>query len=230
MAESKGVGDVLTDARSFYRDYMNAFRDFKSPLNKAMRATERGKSIAALKGADQSGIQTLARYNPELAQRANTIRGYQAESKAIPAKTPAVKPEPVLPPKPAPVLADVKKVGLGDIQQAKENVLRDQKKTGGLAGASLHGAGVWHFVQSAVHGSPGGMIGGAALAAAPYALAKIFKTPMVMKILTEPTPADIASIPPEVRGDLPQIVDAAQKQGIKVHPSILLMARPNAQL
>ena len=129
MAESKGVGDQLTDARSFYRDYMNAFRDYKSPLNKAMNATERGKSIAALKGADQSGIQTLARYNPELAQRANTIRGYQAEAKSIPSKTLAPKVEPTLPPKPQPVPADVKKIGLKDIQEAKANKLTNTKKS-----------------------------------------------------------------------------------------------------
>jgi len=228
MAESKGVGDQLTDARGFYRDYMNAFRDSKSPLNKAMNAPERGKSIAALKGADQSGIETLARYNPELAQRANTIRGYQAEAKSIPAKAPAVKPEPALPPKPAPVLADVKKIGLGDIKQAKTDAMMNTKKIGGLAGASMHGAGVWHFVQSAVHGSPGGMLGGAAIAGTPYVLGKIFKTPAIVRMLSEPTPADIAAIPPEIRADMPQIVQAAQKQGIKVHPALLMMGRPNA--
>lgn len=230
MAESKGVGDQLTDARSFYRDYMNAFRESSSPLNKAMNAIERGQAVKALQGKDQSGIQTLARYNPELAQRANTIRGYQTEAKGIPAKAPAPKTEPVLPPKPAPVLADVKKIGLGDIQQAKAGVMENAKKMGGLAGASLHGAGVWHFVQSAVHGSPGGMLGGATLAAAPYALAKLFKIPAVVRMMSAPTPADIAAVPPELRADMPMIVKAAQAQGIKVHPAIALMAQqPNAQ-
>ncbi len=229
MAESKGVGAQLTEARAFYRDYMNAFRDSASPLNKAMRATEKGQSIKALQGKDQSGIQTLARYNPELAQRANTIRGYQAEAKGITAKASAAKPEPTLPPKPAPVLADVKKINLKDIQEAKAEKLTSAKKMGGLAGASLHGAGVWHMVQSAVHASPMGVIGGATLAATPIVLAKLFKNPAVVRILSQPTPADIAAIPPEIRGDLPQIVQAAKASGIPVHPSIMLMARPNSQ-
>lgn len=230
MAESKGVGADLTDARSFYRDYMNSFRDSKSPLSKAMKATEAGQAIKQFQGKDQSGVQTLARYNPDLAKRANTIRGYQAEAKSIPSREVTPKPEPTLAPKPAPVQPEVKTISPEDIRQAKTNVLLNTKRTGGLAGSSLHGAGVWHLVQSAVHGSPEGVLGGAALAATPYAMAKLFKMPAVVRILSEPTPADIATIPPELRANMPQIVKAAQAQGIKVHPALLTMggsaARP----
>lgn len=225
MADSKGVGDQLKDARSFYRDYMGAFRDHSSPLYKAMNATESGKSIAALKGADKSGIETLARYNPELARRANTIRGYQTEANSITSRPPAIKPEPVLPPKPQPSVADVKKIGLQDIREAKAAKLEGHKgPAGGTLGHVAAGAGGWHLIHSALAGNPEGMITGGALAVAPYALAKVLKSPTIVKLLSEPTPADIAAIPPELRGDLPTIVKAAQAQGIKVHPAFVVMA------
>lgn len=228
MADSKGAGDQLKDARAFYRDYMGAFRDSSSPLNKAMNATERGKAVAALKGADQSGIETLARYDPELARRANTIRGYQAEAKSIPAKAPVVKAEPTLPPAAPPVLADIKKIGLGDIQEAKAASMAKKKgPAGGPFGHAAGGIGTWHFVTSAMHGSVEGMALGGAFATAPYILAKVLKNPAVARILSAPTPADIAAMPAEIRANLPQIVSAAQKEGIKVHPALVLMARPN---
>ena len=39
-------------------------------------------------------------------------------------------------------------------------------------------------------------------------------------MLTEPTAADLAQIPPELRGELKPIVERAQKQGIKVDPRL----------
>lgn len=225
MAESKGVGEQLMNARKFYSDYMSAFRDHGSPLYKAMNATERGKSIGALKGADQSGIQILARYNPELAQRANTIRGYQAEAKSIPSRTATPKPEPALPPSKPPVLADIKKIGLKDIQEAKQNAMLARKgPVGGKLGHLASGAGAWHVISSAMYGNPEGMLIGGAVSGIPYALSKVLKMPEVVRILSTPTPADIAAIPPEIRGDLPQIVKQAQKEGIAVHPAILSLA------
>ncbi len=224
MAESKGAGGLLTDARSFYRDYMNAFRDSQSPLNKAMNATERGKSIAALRTADQAGIQTLARYNPELAQRANTIRGYQAEAKAIPAKAPAIKSEPTLPPKPPPAVADVKKIGLKDIQEAKQEALNDRAHSLARKGSLvMSGFGGYELLRSALHGNIGGMAIGAGEIATPYVLSKVLTTPAIERWLTAPSPSDIAAIPPDIRADLPQIVKAAQARGIKVHPAILAL-------
>lgn len=229
IADSQNLGPQLADARQTWRNMKQTFYDPKSPITKALKAVENGKSIQALSGAHKAGIEALAKYDPELARRANTIRGYQAEAKSITAKPTAPKPEPVLPPKPPPSVAQVKKVGLKDIQQAKQDVMMGKKgPAGGKLGHLAAGAGAWHILSSAMYGNPEGVALGAAVSAAPYALARVLKSPGIVRMLSEPTPADIAAIPPEVRGDLPAIVDAAQKQGIKVHPSILLMARPNA--
>lgn len=224
MAESKGAGGILTDARGFYHDYMNAFRDSKSPLNRAMNATERGQAIKQLQGKDQSGVGVLARYNPELAQRANTIRGYQAEAKSIPARSPTLKPEPTLSPAPAP-----QTVTLDAIRQAKEAQLLNKKgPVGGELGHLASGAGSWHIISSAMYGNPEGVVLGGAVASAPYALGKLLRSPGIVKLLSEPTPSDIAAIPADVRPQLPAIVKAAQAQGIKVHPALVSMAGPVA--
>ena len=126
-------------------------------------------------------------------------------------------------------VAETKKIGLKDIQQAKEDALTNRKgPAGGKLGHLAGGAGGWHFVMSAMHGSPEGMVFGGSVMAAPYVLARVFKSPAIIKMLSNPTPADIASIPPEVRGELPAIINEAQKQGIRVHPAILSLSQPNA--
>lgn len=228
MAEAKGVGPQLIDARNFYRDYMNAFRDSSSPLNKAMNAAEAGHptkgAIAKFQGMDKSGIETLARYNPELAQRANTIRGYQAEARSIPARTVTPKPAPTLPPAKPPVLADVKKIGLKDIQDAKAAALRNRAENfAKKASLVTAGFGGYELLRSALHGDLGGMAIGAGEIAAPYALSKVITSPAIERWLTAPTPSDIAAIPPDIRAEMPQIVKAAQAQGIKVHPALVAL-------
>lgn len=234
MAESKGVGSQLTDARAFYRDYMDAFRDSKSPLNRAMNATERGKSIQALRSADQSGIETLARYNPELARRANTIRGYQAEAKSIPARTTTPKPEPTLPPKPAPVQPETKTVNREDIRNAKTAAMQKQADYIRKRGAAVaSGIGAWRLMSHMMSGDIGGMLGSAGNTAigigATQGLAMLLENPKIVRYLTNPTPSDIAAIPADVRPQLPQIVKAAQAQGIKVHPALIALGGSAAQ-
>jgi len=226
MAESKGVGNILSDAQNFYRQYMQAFRDSKSPLNKAMKATERGGAVKMLQGKDQSGIETLARYNPELAQRVNTIRGYQAEAKGIISKTAAPKPEPSLPSKTQPNLEEPKKIGLQDISDAKAKAIEDQvrflrRRMSYLSG----GYGAYQILHSIISGNLSGTVTGAALIAAPYVLSEALDSPKIVQALTKPTPADIAQIPTELRGsDLSTIVKAAEAKGIKVHPAVKALA------
>lgn len=103
VADRKGKGQQLLDARASWRNLKQTFYDPKSPLRKALTATEAGDAIGELAGKDRSGIQALARYNPDLARRANTIRGYADEAAAIrvPGETTKRAPE-LAPRKPVP--------------------------------------------------------------------------------------------------------------------------------
>jgi hypothetical protein len=48
----------------------------------------------------------------------------------------------------------------------------------------------------------------------------LLERPAVIEFLTKPTDADIREIPPEMRGDLKIVVEAAQRKGIKVDPTL----------
>lgn len=52
------------------------------------------------------------------------------------------------------------------------------------------------------------------------AIARIIESPKMKGLLTRATPKDIAQIPEDLRGDLPQIVKAAQSRGIVVSPAM----------
>jgi hypothetical protein len=55
-------------------------------------------------------------------------------------------------------------------------------------------------------------------------VANLLEKPSVVKWLTEPTEAQIASIPPELRGNITKLAQEAQKQGIKVDPRLYAAA------
>lgn len=52
------------------------------------------------------------------------------------------------------------------------------------------------------------------------ALERVFQNPRVIDFFTRATPKDIAQVPEDLRGNLPQIVRAAQSQGVKVSPAL----------
>lgn len=231
LSDQAGVGPQFSEARNFYRQYMQTFRDYSSPLYKAMKATERGKSIAALAGMDQTGIEALAKYNPELAQRANTVRGYQAEAKA-PVSRKAIKSLPKLGPKETVPPPETKTIGAEDIQKAKQDSLA--KQTDRIRKYTTHAAMYVTTYRSlvaigramagdvsALGQLPADLAEGAAVVAGGHGLAAFLENPKIVNMLTKATEADVAQIPPEMRGDLSSIVNAAQKQGIKVSPALI---------
>ena len=58
------------------------------PVRKALDSTERGETVKAFQGADKTGIEALAKYNPQLSRRINTLRGLQEEASALPKEKP----------------------------------------------------------------------------------------------------------------------------------------------
>jgi hypothetical protein len=254
IADENGQGAALNDARNYWRRMKQTFGKPLAQNDVATKTLKGAASDVATAQERANQIRLLGSFDPNIPKMFSHVENVQQGVEAMPkpvspreltqgAKIPNIPPrKPVVPPvepkpvplpervappdRPVPQVADIKKIGLKDIQQAKEDVLKNGKA--GKVGSIAKGAGTWHVISSAMYGNPIGVATGSAVAASPGLFAKVLRNPTVVRILSQPTPADIAAIPPEVRGNLPAIVDAAQKQGIKVHPSILLMARPNA--
>jgi len=62
------------------------------------------------------------------------------------------------------------------------------------------------------------------LAATQYAFVKILSNPKFVEFMSRATPRDVAQIPPDLLGDFPNLVKAAQAKGIKVSPALLSIA------
>jgi len=90
IADHNGLGKQVAADRAFYRQYMETFRDPKSPVYKALKAQERGGTVDAFRGADRTGIEAVARYDPALARRIASVRDVQeiasSPVKAVPSK------------------------------------------------------------------------------------------------------------------------------------------------
>ena len=229
IADANGMGPQLTDARSTWRNLKQTFYDPKSPLRKALDAKEAGGSIKSLTGKDRTGIEALAKYDPELAKRANTIRGYHEEAAGLRVPAESTKTAPELKPKTEP--APHKAIGTEDIQKAKEVSLdkRSQQIRHYTARAAFYITGYRALVAvgraamgdvSALQQVPVDIGEGIAVAGGGKFMADLLERPKIKELLTRPTPKDLAEIPPELRGQLQPIIAAAEKQGIQVSPSL----------
>lgn len=237
MAADNGVGNQLADAQDYARNYYADWRDPVSPLNRAIKTKEIAKgaepgleavpgSIGQFQGKDQSGIGTLAKYNPELAKRANTIRGYQQQAKSISSAPFVEKPVSALAPSTPPVQPEIKTIGPEDIQAANAAKLADRAQGARKLGSSKIASGIAALdaVQSAMSGNwkrlgidVGSRLG---LAATTYGYAKLLEIPTVAEYITRPTPTQVAAIDPSIARDLQPIVEQAKQKGIKVSPAL----------
>lgn len=226
IADANGQGEQFRDARDYYRRYAETFIDRGSPVRKSLESTERGGVVKALRGKDQSGIQSVAQFDPEIARRLNTVRGHADEAAGIRVSNAPPKTTPALPPKPATVLPKVSKIGPAEVQGANAEALAKRSD------AIRNRGGTWantfvilDGIRNAIHGNFAGIGTDIAVrgvfGAGKTALANMLERPDVVNFLTQPTPQQIAAIPPELRGDFPAIIKTAQTQGIKVSPTLL---------
>lgn len=222
IADANGVGPQLTDARTSWRNLKQTFYDPKSPLRKALDAKEAGGAVKALSGKDRTGIEALAKYDPELARRANTIRGYQEEAAGLRVPAESTKAAPQL--KPKTDLAPRKTIGQQEVQDAKSEGL--QKRADRIRHLGEMAA-IWpmfYVIRDVVRGNlPSIPMAGAEMAGtaiAGHSLARVLESPRVADFLTKATERDIAAIPADLRGDFPAIVQKAQEQGVKISPAL----------
>ena len=218
-------------------------------MRKAIESSERGQLTRAFQGKDQSGVEQLAKYKPELARRINTVRGYQAEAKALPAKPgkltslPRLSPKPPAPAAPAPVeaklpappervappdrpqYADKKTIGPEEVKEAKSASMEKRANMIEHRGTWVAAWPLFHVMSSIMRGEIPSVGGIAMESAGTYGavrtVAGVLRNPKVVEFLTKATPKDVEQIPPDLRGQFPSIVRAAQKQGIKVSPALI---------
>lgn len=228
VADANGMGPQLTDARTSWRNLKQTFYDPKSPLRKALDSKEPGAAARTLVGKDRTGIEALAKYDPELAQRANALRGYHEEAAATRPSTAPPKPAPTLGPKkeplpyPDPRTATIKKIGEEDVRGAKAEKLQKRADRVRQAGYLSSTWAPFYAVRQMIGGHAPNLaaVGGemAGTAALGHGIASLLEKPAVVNFLTKATARDVAAIPEDLRGDFPRIVAEAQKRGIKVSP------------
>lgn len=158
---------------------------------------------------------------------------------AIPPRKPVLpraEPKPVAPPermappdRPAEVLPQTRTIGAEDIRKAKEESLaaREKKARTGYS-PFLSAISVFDAIRNGMEGnwSKVALDLGArgAYEVGKQGFAALLRNPRVIEMLTKPTPADLAQIPPDLRGKLGPLLDEAKRQNIKVSPAFLSAA------
>lgn len=122
-------------------------------------------------------------------------------------------------------LAVPKKIGPQEVQAAKAESL--QKRTDLVRHKALWiaaGPPIYALVDLLRGEIPNvGKVAGvsAGIGTLGIAIDRVMENPKVVDFLTKATERDVAAIPEDLRGDFPQIVQQAQKRGIKVSPALL---------
>jgi len=237
IADDHGMGEQLNQAREYWRRMKQTFG---KPFNKVP-----GRAGDAVKDANSPYISAqeqeytnrlIGSFDPEIPKLLEAAKAARDRMDALPTETATrgmVKPFPEPPePKPLPGAPELKpkepekKIGTEDIQKAKGEAFQKRGKhlTQGLQwGAG--GMAVFRILADVAHGNigavPSGLLEGGLAVGGIEAVSRLMENPRVIEALTRPTERDIAAIPPEMRGDLRPIVEAAVKKGIKVDPKLL---------
>ena len=231
IADSQGMGAHLTDARNYWRR-------MKQTFGKPITFTDAAnKAIGGVKDeAQENAIRLLGSFDPSIpriaAHVANIEKGVDAMPKPVPervltrdaAAKRVAAPQLELTPRPTPKTFEPQKIGPEEVAGAKGKGVEARERqighrTGWVAAGSLIYATL-DMLKGEVP-SPAGVgasVGGSLAIQA--AVTKMLTSPKVLDFLTKATPADVAQIPPELRGDFPKLLSAAQKRGIKVSPAL----------
>ncbi len=232
IAKARGLGDAFDEARGYYKKMSDTFDDPSSPIRKAIDSPEVGGVVKAFKGKDKSGIEALAQYDPDLAQRINTTRGYAAEAMKIKPPTGAPKVAPPLAPKPPQVQPNLTQLGPEDIQSAKiDSIFHRADKIRNTGHSLANTIVVLDTIRNLIHGNLEGIgtdIGArGGLAIAQHGLAAALERPAVVNWLTKPSAADLqelSRLPATERSaaaqNLQPLIEAAQRKGLVVNPAI----------
>ncbi len=245
IADANGKGAQLLDARNYWRRMKQAFGKPYNPTDAGNVVLDKTAGGVMRRAEQANRLRLLGSFDKTIPQTAEHIDNLQKGIEALPKEQPIRNILKPLPEKPAPVsapkfegtpeeLAKQKTplpkasgktvIDQADIEAAKRGRLQndaDLMRTKGTFGATVMSL---YALRSLVHGQFGPLASvpmdvGVAMAAT-RGLANLMERPSIVNFFSKATAKDIAAIPPELRGDLPKLVQAAQKRGIPVSAAL----------
>jgi hypothetical protein len=217
IADSEGMGAELKAARDYWRRMKQTFGKPYNATDAASSVLQHASPELAQQAAAANRIRLLGSFDPEIPEAyQNLVKGS--------AKAKATGLEPGVP-------GETRKISPEDIRARKAKSAIVAKAPGVIRGVGYRLGALWPLldaVRDAVKGevpSVGGLLGGTAVVAGgAHLLSSLLENPRVVDFLTKATPEDVAQVPPELRGDLPQIVNAAKNRGVKISPAFYAAA------
>lgn len=211
IADSKGMGAQLTDARNYWRRMKQTFGKPPSARDSASTALKSLSPEFSKSESTANKVRLLGNYDPEIERTAGEVTEARKGLKSLP--------------KAKPTTATTKTIDAGDVKGAKAESMRKRADWIENRGTWVATWPLFHVMSSIMRGELGDLgragVEGAATYGAVRGIAGIMRNPKVIEFLTKATPDDVAQIPQDLRGSFPDIVQAAQKQGIKVSPALI---------
>ena len=217
IADANGQGPQLKAARDYWRRMKQTFGKPFNATDAASSVLQHGSPDLAQAAANANRVRLLGSFDPDIPAAYRDLQNASTKAKSTGL-------EPTVP-------GETRKINTEDIQGRKAKATIVAKAPHVIRGVGYRLGALWPLldaVRDAVKGevpSVGGLVGGTvAVAGGAHLLSSLLENPKVVEFLTKATPEDVAQIPPELRGDLPQIVKAAQKRGVKVSPAFYAIA------
>lgn len=211
VADAKGLGPQLTEARAYWRRMKQTFGKPQAPRDAATKTLRSLSPEFAKEDAEGNSVRMLSNYDPEIKGVAKDVTTARKGLKSLP--------------KAQPTTAVKKTIGADEVKSAKLNSLTKRTDAIEHRGAWVATWPLFHIMSSVMRGEIPSVAGTIAESAGTYGavrgVAGMLRNPKVAEFLTKATPADVAQIPPDLRGQFPAILTQAQKQGIKVAPALV---------
>jgi hypothetical protein len=250
IADSQGMGKQLLNARNYWRRMKQTFGKPYNPTDAANLVLDKTAGSVAQRMEQANRLRLLGSFDRTIPQTALHIANLQKGVAALPKEAPvrAVVQQLPTPPGPASLprfegtpeeLAQrsvrlPKSPGKTVIDQVDIEAANRKAYAKGLQRAehwTLYLGVVWPAIETLRYliakGQPPSLSAGLSIGsamAARVAMDRIFTNPHVVDFFTKATPKEIAAVPPELRGDLPKVVAAAQSRGVRVSPALMALA------
>ena len=249
IADSQGAGKQLLNARNYWRRMKQTFGKPYNPTDAANLALDKTAGSVMQRAEQINRLRLLGSFDRTIPQTALHIANLQKGIEALPKEAPVravVQPLPQNPgPAPSPKFegtpdelarqttplpAGVGKTVIDHADIVAANKETYAKRLQRAQHWTLYLGAVWPAIEAMrylVRGempTTSGTIGIGSSLAARAAMDRIFTNPHVVDFFTKATTKEIAAVPPELRGDLPDAVAAAQSHGLRVSPVLVAYA------
>ena len=248
-AYKTSMGKQLYDSRAYWRRMKQTFGPPYNPTDAANLTLDKTAGAVMQRAEQVNRLRLLGSFDRTIPQTALHIANLQKGIEALPKEAPVravVQPLPQNPgPAPLPKFEGTPDelarqttplpAGVGKTVIDHTDIVAANKEAyaKGLQRAqhwTLYLGAVWPAIEAMrylVRGempTASGTVGIASSLAARAAMDRIFTNPHVVDFFTKATTKEIAAVPPELRGDLPDAVAAAQSHGLRVSPVLVAYA------